>query len=346
MLELIKTIRQLGLPHMKKLKSGYQLGWDEMIRGNFATRTMQALLNVGFVDELLQKEWADPKEFAQKNNLDEHVLTSLCDAFYALRIFRKREQEYALDKKGRLLVEVLRGWFEVSYGYEEVFHRLEAQLSKKEVYGRDFYRRSDFVAKGSGEMENWLFFPLAEEIIVKNNYKRVLDLGCGDGTFLRKLCSANPGVTGLGIDLAPEAVELGRQRAAEKGLSERVTLFAEDISKIEKLPAPLRQLDVATIFFVLHELLYTSEERVVQFLKDFIRLFPGVPLVVFEAIRPSIEQLRRRPGISIYYFLYHDLSNQKPADRDTWNRLFRLAGFTQIEERYLGFARSAIYTVR
>jgi phenylpyruvate C(3)-methyltransferase len=309
-----------------------------------ATRTMQALFNIGFVDELLDKIWADANEFARKHDLDPHILNSLCESFYCLSLFKKRGgNEYALDEQGLLLVETLRGWFEVSYGYEEIFQRLEEQLRKQIVYERDFYRRSDFVAKGSGEMENWLFFPLMNELIRKNGYKRVMDLGCGDGTFLRKLCATNEQISGLGIDLAPSAITDGKRRAVEAGLSHRIDLWAADISSIEELPAPFKSVDVATVFFVLHELLYTSEQRVVDFLQAFRKLFPGVPLIVFEAIRPTAEALRKKPGISIYYFLYHDLSHQKPVDRDQWKRIFRIAGFTNINERYLGFTRSAIY---
>jgi len=242
-------------------------------------------------------------------------------------------------------VEVLRSWFEVSYGYREIFSSLEEMLRKKKVYGQDFYRDSGFVARGSDEMENCLFFPLAIDMIARNRHKKVLDLGCGDGTFLRKLCQVNQEVTAIGIDLAPEAIADGRARAMEAGLQNRIHLFAEDICKLKQLPEPMQGLDVATIVFVLHELLYAGEQRVIDFLQSFRAILPGVPLIVCEAIRPLAEKMRRKPGMSIYYFLYHDLSNQKPASRERWHELFRRAGFQTVEERYLRFAGAAVYTV-
>jgi cyclopropane fatty-acyl-phospholipid synthase-like methyltransferase len=189
-----------------------------------------------------------------------------------------------------------------------------------------------------------LFFPMVNDIIIANKYKRVLDLGCGDGTFLRMLCGLNPDVECYGIDLAPQAVEEGNRVLKEMGLQDRVHLTALDISKIEE--APLPQIDAATVFFVLHELLFFGEDVLLNFLKNFRRLFPNAPLIAFEAVRPPAEELRKHPGISVYYFLYHDLTQQKPVDAQKWKELFRAAGFQSIEERQLDFAKAAIYILK
>ncbi len=344
MLELAKTVHRFGLPYMLRLQKTYRTGWDEMIRGYLETTTMHALLNVGLIDEMQKKDSVDIREFAAHANLEPAVLQPLCEAFYCLGMFERNCGGYSLSEKGRNVVEVMRGWLEVCYGYGEVFHSLEPLLRKEKVYGRDLYRRSDFVARGSGEMENLLFFPMVDDIINAHGYKRVLDLGCGDGTFLRLLCGLNSEVQCYGIDLAPEAVAEGNRLLAEAGLRDRVNLMALDISKIDQ--AALPPIDVATVFFVLHELLYFGEDVLLNFLKDFRRLFPGTPLVAFEAVRPPAEELRRHPGISVYYFLYHDLTQQKPVDADTWKSLFRAAGFESIEERLLDFAKAAIYILK
>jgi SAM-dependent methyltransferase len=47
--------------------------------------------------------------------------------------------------------------------------------------------------------------------------ERVLDLGCGTGGVAEAI--ARPGVTVVGIDLAPGLIEIARARAAERGLS-------------------------------------------------------------------------------------------------------------------------------
>jgi 2-ketoarginine methyltransferase len=346
LLELARTVRRFGLPYMLRLQKTYRIGWDEMIRGYLETTTIHALLNVGLIDEMQKKPGVNIEEFAASANLEIDVLRPLCETFYCLGLFDRDDCGYSLSEKGRDVVEVMRGWLEVCYGYSEVFHSLEPLLRKEKVYGRDLYRRSDFVARGSGEMENLLFFPMVNDIVVAGGYRKILDLGCGDGTFLRNLCDLNPDVECFGIDLAPGAVAEGNRALREAGLGSRITLFALDISKIEQVSGALKQIDAATAFFVLHELLYFGEDVLLDFLKSFRRLFPDVPLIALEAVRPPIEELRRHPGISVYYFLYHDLTQQKPVDAENWKRLFSSAGFASIEERNLEFAKAAIYILK
>lgn len=346
MIELLRTVQVVGLQRMLKLYRAYRLGWEGIISGFYTTRTMQALFNVGFFDEIQEKGTVNVESFAESNNLDVGILTSLCDSLFALSILEKNGADYELDSKGRILVEVARGWFDGVYGYEEVFHSLEALLRKEKEYGRDVTRRSDFVARGSGEMEKWIYFPLAIDIISKNGFKKVLDLGCGEATFLTNLCESNGQVTGYGIDIAPEAIANGRERVKRAGLESRIHLFVEDISELEKVPDPLQGVDVATTFFVFHEILFAGADRVVELLRSFRRLFPGVPVIVFEAIRSTPEEMRKKPGMAIQYVLQHDLSHQRLVSREEWRELFKTAGFNSIEERYLRFARTAIYTLR
>ncbi len=345
MTNLLWMIRVVGLQRGWKLLRAYRWGWKGIISGYYTTRIMQTLLNVGFFDEVRQSGGVNVEAFAAAQALDASILQSLCDTLYALRILRQNGSCYVLDSKGKILVEVARGWFEGVYGYEEVFHSLEALLRKERVYGRDIYRRPEYIARGSGEMEKWVYFPMAIDIITKNHYKKVLDLGCGEATFLRNLCE-NSDFIGYGIDIAPEAIVEGRAKVEQAGLQDRIHLFVEDITKLERAPDALQGIDVATTFFVLHEILYTGADRVIELLQSFRTLFPGVPLIVFEFIRPSPEEMRRRPGMAAHYLLQHDLTHQRPVSLREWQALFETAGFESIEGRHSTIARTAIFIAR
>lgn len=50
----------------------------------------------------------------------------------------------------------------------------------------------------------------------------ILDIGCGWGEFLLRAVDGRPEATGLGIDVDPYAISLARERAHERGITERV----------------------------------------------------------------------------------------------------------------------------
>jgi SAM-dependent methyltransferase len=284
------------------------------------------------------------EDFAGRNELDVEILKAMCNSLYALSILDRDGTDFVLDTKGKLLVEVARGWYDGLYGYEELYHSLEQMLRKEKVYGKDFYRKSHFVARGSGEVEAWLYFPLAIDVIQRYGCRKVLDLGCGDATFLRHLCT-HCDVEGYGIDLAPEAIGEAERTVAEAGLKDRIHLAVADVTKLAGTPAGFHDVDIATMFFVLHEIRWHGREPVIEVLRGFRTIFPNVPLVVFEAIRPADEEMRRRPGMMVQYLLQHELSHQKLIHILEWREIFRAAGYSRVDQRYLSFARTAIFTL-
>lgn len=340
----LKTIKAIGIRRIIRLFRAYRLSWQDTISGYYTTRIMQTLFNVGFFDELQTAHTIQVDSFAQRKGLDEAILQSCCDSIYALGILDKNEAGYTLASKGRSLVEVGRGWFDLVYGYESVFHNLEAMLHQEKTYGQDLYRRPDFVARGSGEIEQWVYFPIVIEQLNQMGCQQVLDLGCGDGTFLRNLCKTSQ-IQGYGVDVAPEAIATGNEELAKAELEDRIELFVLDINKIDVAPAELKDIDAATVFFVLHELLHIGRETVIQFLRSYRTIFPQKPLIVLEVGRVSPDELRSRPGMMVQYTLFHDLTHQKLVSRDEWRELFSAAGFENIQERYLAFAKTSIFTL-
>jgi SAM-dependent methyltransferase len=224
---------------------------------------------------------------------------------------------------------------------------MEGLLRREIVYGRDVVRDGKYVAEGSGLASADFYFPLVIQMIRQAGYRKILDIGCGDGTFLRYICEQMPELEGVGIDLSPEAVASGNEQLKRDGLDGRIHLYVGDALEIDRLQPQLRGVDCAATFFVLHELCDQKDNPLTQkFLLSFRDVLPGVPLHIVETIRPPASELRERPGPAIEYFLLHDLSSQKPISREAWKELFRRCGFESVQERYLGFSRSSIFKVR
>ncbi|MFI5936403.1 SAM-dependent methyltransferase [Actinoplanes sp. NPDC051494] len=59
---------------------------------------------------------------------------------------------------------------------------------------------------------------------------RLLDLGCGDGSWLLRTLQQQPGVTAVGVDLSEHGFDRTRAAAAELGVAERLELRREDVT--------------------------------------------------------------------------------------------------------------------
>jgi SAM-dependent methyltransferase len=345
-----RLISVVGAKQLMRFRRARIWGWEGILRGHYMTRALQTLLSVGVLDAMRGDTWIDPREYAAASALDPDVLAALCEYLYERRVLRRDGRRYTLDDDGRFFIEtdLLRGWFVLSHGYEPVLGGLEA-LARREIrYGRDVVRDGEKVAVGSGLASAGFYFPLAADIIRQQKCRTVLDIGCGDATFLRFVCTALPGVRGVGIDLSPDAIERGRRSNSEQGFGDRITLAAGDATDCAALRALSGDVDAATSFFVLHEFVAHDGDvaRLCSFLRHFRESLPGVTLIIVETIRPSAEAMRSQPGPAIEYFLFHDLSLQVPIGRESWKSTLKEAGYTSIHEWPLPWARSAIYTVR
>jgi acyl transferase domain-containing protein/SAM-dependent methyltransferase/acyl carrier protein len=81
-------------------------------------------------------------------------------------------------------------------------------------------------------------------------FERVLDIGCGAASDVIGLAKKHPHLELHGCNISLDQVELGRQRAREEGLVERVKIFYQDSSRD---PFPGRY-DLAMSFQVVHHI--------------------------------------------------------------------------------------------
>src|SRR5262245_34138840 len=226
--ELIRAVRVVGIARMLRLRRAYRLVWPGMITGYCATHVMHTLFNVGFFDELRAKGSINVDAFAEERDLDREILHSLCDTMFALGVLGRDGPCLVLEPKGRLLVDVGRGWFDGVFAYSDLFNSLEGMLTRQLRYRDQLERRPLFVARGTGRAESLVHFPLAVDQIRVQGFRKVLDLGCGDGAFLRYVCHQVPGMLGSGVDLSAEAIREGMTQIHAEHLDDRVELFTGD----------------------------------------------------------------------------------------------------------------------
>ena len=346
MFELLKLARVLGVGHLLRLRKARGVAADSLVRGFLATPAINALFEVGFFDALVTEKQVNIESFAAQRDLDLDILMSLCDYLYALGFINGDGNTYTLSPKGQLLAGELRGTFSISRAYSPVINSIAPMLTGKSRLGVDVYKNIQMSAQGSGETGMMFMFPLVKDIIRRKGFKKVLDIGCGDATFLIDLCKTNPDITAYGLDLSAEAIEDGRRNVAQHNLEDRTHLYVEDMFNLKSLALQLEGIEVATSFFILHEFLRCGSSRVMDFLEIYRQTFPNVSLILCDSIRHTRDQLRKRGGPLAEFQLTHDLTGQMTITREQWKSIFAEAGFTSVEEDYFDLVRMVIHTIK
>ncbi len=125
----------------------------------------------------------------------------------------------------------------------------------------------------------------------EHNPRRVLDVATGTADLAIAAIELEPEKV-VGVDISEEMLNVGREKIAKLGLSDRITLRRGDS---EKLPFSDRQFDVVLVAFGVRNF-----EHLQKGLKEMRRVLrPGGALVVLEFSRP-----RRFPIKQLFGFYF------------------------------------------
>ena len=133
----------------------------------------------------------------------------------------------------------------------------------------------------------------------------VVDLGCGNGWYLRKLAVRFGTLRGLGVDGFEENIRQAEDRAGAAGLSPRLAFETGDIYTFQAR----EPVDVVAMNRALHHV-WDQKDRVFAILRDVLR--PGGSAVIWEPCWPSdLASLRetRRRGMAFQNLSEHVQGN-------------------------------------
>jgi ubiquinone/menaquinone biosynthesis C-methylase UbiE len=134
--------------------------------------------------------------------------------------------------------------------------------------------------------------------------KRVLDVGCGDGTYTMDLFDRGGPATIRGVDRAERAIEIARSRAN----SEAITF---EVCSAESLPLGNGSFDIALLRGVLHHL-----ERPFDALREAMRVARTIVVTEPNGFNPVLKILER---VSRYH-LEHEERSFFPTMFHRWAR--------------------------
>jgi SAM-dependent methyltransferase len=160
-------------------------------------------------------------------------------------------------------------------GYGHLMTQSRSMLEKKIAYGREVTRDSYYVAVGT-KLNTASFMdmvPLA--VLAKRGVHKLADLGCGAGQLLIEWVKGSPERTGVGVDIAPEAIGAAREAARAQGVEDRINFHVGDAFDNEALYPYLKDVDVIFSFAMEHEGLRDGEKAVLSHIDAMAARFPG-----------------------------------------------------------------------
>ena len=332
--QALYLIKKFGFFRLARMKRHHDKSLP-VIRGYITCSCLWALLNEGFLDAASSGEGVSLTQYARERKLNLEILKYVCEYLDVLKLLRLEGDRCFLEPRCRVFLKEPRGTFDLLFGYEPVFHDLGGLLTNRKQYGKDVFRRGEFVARGSGELGLQLPFPMMIGFAKEYGVRKVLDLGSGDLEFLFALCREIPQISCVGIDNSKEAVDYARQRLQKSEFASRVGVFHCDMFDFGRIKELAPDVDGITAVDVFHEYLKEGTEKVEQFLSRLRKEFKGVPVIVGEFCRQPHEKLKKNPTGFLEHDLFHNLSGQVIIGAQDWITLFGAAGYKIVDKRVI-----------
>lgn len=132
--------------------------------------------------------------------------------------------------------------------------------------------------------------------------KRVLDMGCGDGTYTVELAELGEVASMHGIDPAEEAIKVARAKVDSDGI-------AFEVSSAYALPYPNDTFDIAVLRGVLHHM-----GQPIDALREGLRVAPILIVVEPNGYNPALKLLERYSS----YHIEHGEKSYAARTLDSW----------------------------
>jgi hypothetical protein len=307
-----------------------------LLRGQAACQAIAALAEAGVAEAMLGDSFA-VEDFPALRNAK--VLRSLFKYLQSLDLLTPPSSEgrYSLTSAGRTVFKRSGGFLLLS-SYDPYFANLGNLLTGEEIAQPTVDRRRNVL--GSGSLHSRKFFPCVWEMLDGNPPAVLIDLGCGDGTFLELACGQWPNMTPVASDMSPLAVNYSVDRLKILGRPAGAGIV-EDACAVEsvcsQLPATLKSASpvVVSIWFVAHEFSGGKPEVVIDFFRRLKLSLPNAEVAIAEivAIPPDLLARNHEASIMPEFLFFHELSNQGVLSWEAWQEILKEIPYRLSAER-------------
>jgi SAM-dependent methyltransferase len=258
----------------------------------------------GLFSALHRLHAAESAALAAAAAMDAGYVRRWCDAAYAVGFLDDAgDERFCLSESGDALrAEAQGGLMPVAIQAVLAAHMAEraaAFMRNGARPGERVLAERETILPWFGPMLEASFAPLFEDTICPNVaiFREVdargglaVDLGCGNGWYLRALARRCPALRGLGIDGFQENIDQATARAADAGLAARLRFTQGDAHALDLA----EKADLIAMNRALHHVWEAGIEQFLERLRGNLK--PGGAAVIWEPNWPRDRARLRQPG--------------------------------------------------
>lgn len=291
-----------------------------LMRGYYFTNIFCTLIEAGIINEKTIS--INPNKFIK---LNKNRLVYALEYLKNLGILRKKNQKYFVTKKGKMLL-FRAGAFQIPYSYKNYLSNTHDFIFKSKNYTCE---RSMNVI-GSGDTHSRKFFkPIIKQFNFKK-YDQIVDLGCGDGTFLKQILENDKGIKTLASDVSKEALKNTKSNLEDYKNVDYILADALDVNRwSSKIKIGSKVL--ICFWFIIHEI-FKKESELISFFKKLNRRKFDILICEINRVDSKILQENLNYTLMPEYFYFHDISNQKLFSERNLDKILVKSSYKKIKK--------------
>lgn len=344
-----RLTRELIAANPKLVAQARNMGTMAML-----SKVLLALSDCGFFEYVRHNEQFRVADATAALGVDDEIFTALMGYLSGHGVFVSEGDALRVTPHGReWLNAYARGMVNMYEGaYAGIFNNLSGLLQGRIALDDPALRRSPtHTAAGTSYLTCGFAVPAVFDAIKDHGCSGVLDLGCGTGDFLIQYLRQYPEGVGVGVDMAPEALERARANAEAFGVADRASFYCATVGS-DNLDIPREKLDrveVVTSMYMMHEFGRDGRQAIVDIIRSIGKELPNRLFLMLEvegADPNAFSQAKAEHKGRLDYWLIHVLSRQGlPRPVSDWHSILEDAG-GRIEADPIRTGGSYIYQAR
>ncbi|OLN26849.1 class I SAM-dependent methyltransferase [Desulfosporosinus metallidurans] len=309
------------------------------------------LVHTGFelnLWERLLEEKTKEQILAENSNWDPLLLDHWLEQAKIQELVVFKNGNYQLSKMGKAInnyrdygLEAMYKEFALHWGpcFAQLPDLMRGEIPRVQM---EFEMENELISRASQASEPFVW-PLLRGKCEKDRWRNVLDVGCGEAVFLRRLVEGFPSLTGVGLEINPSVAD--RAAAQTESYQGRIRIEATDVFEFTDT---LGTYDCCLLNNNIYYFSSANRVELLNYLKDL--LSPGGRIGILTALRgatPSFQILKTHipQNLMSFFLTCHEGFEGLPLEKEMVD-LLEQTGFTEIEVIPLPFKVSHYFFAR